>query len=339
MNAKKISLLIGVVVVLALLLSTSAALAKPPATEPVEKWCKGVRIVFFPGGPAGGVFANNVYNGARQAELDLGPEVEYVFSDWDPQKMIQQFREAAATKPDGICVMGHPGDEAFDPLIEDAIAQGIIVTSQNTTLPKMEEKYASKGFGYVGQDLYGSGFALGSEAVKRFGLKEGDRAMVWGLLSQPTRGLRTKGVIDALEKAGLVVDYIEIDAATNKDPAAGTPTFAGYVSAHPDVKLVVTDHGGLTATLETYLKAAGKGPDDIYGAGFDLSPATVAAIKGGWTDLVIDQQPWLQGYLPILQVCLTKVYGFSGLHIDTGGGFADKDNIDFLAPLAEKEIR
>lgn len=339
MNARRLSLLIGITVVLALLLSTSATLAKPPATEPVEKWCKDVRIVFFPGGPAGGVFANNVYNGAKQAQLDLGPTVDYVFSDWDPQKMIQQFREVAATKPDGICVMGHPGDEAFDPLIEDAIAQGIIVTSQNTTLPNMEQKYASKGFGYVGQDLYGSGFALGSEAVKRFGLKEGDRAMVWGLLSQPTRGLRTKGVIDALEKAGLVVDYIEIDAATNKDPAAGTPTFAGYVSAHPDVKLVVTDHGGLTATLETYLKAAGKGPDDIYGAGFDLSPATTAAIKGGWTDLVIDQQPWLQGYLPILQVCLTKVYGFSGLHIDTGGGFADKDNIDFLAPLAEKEIR
>jgi simple sugar transport system substrate-binding protein len=339
MNTRRLSLLIGITIVLALLLSTSAALAKPPATEPVEKWCKGVHIVFFPGGPAGGVFANNVYNGAKQAQLDLGPTVDYVFSDWDPQKMIQQFREAAATKPDGICVMGHPGDESFDPLIEDAISQGIIVTSQNTTLPKMEEKYASKGFGYVGQDLYGAGFALGSEAVKRFGLKEGDRAMVWGLLSQPTRGLRTKGVIDALKKAGLVVDYIEIDAATNKDPAAGTPTFAGYVSAHPDVKLVVTDHGGLTATLETYLKAAGKGPDDIYGAGFDLSPATTAAIKGGWTDLVIDQQPWLQGYLPILQVCLTKVYGFSGLHIDTGGGFADKNNIDFLAPLAEKEIR
>jgi len=52
------------------------------------KWCAGVDIVFFPGGPAGGVFANNVYNGAKQAEADLGPNVQYVFSDWDPQKMI-----------------------------------------------------------------------------------------------------------------------------------------------------------------------------------------------------------------------------------------------------------
>ncbi len=325
-----------------------AACTAPPAAAPAQpqaqpaasaKWCSNVRIVFFPGGPQGGVFAVNVYNGAKQAEADLGPKVDYVWSDWDPQKMIQQFREAAATKPDGIAVMGHPGDEAFSPLIDDAVSKGIIVTSQNTTLPASESKYAAKGFGYVGQDLYGAGFALGSEAVKRFGLKKGDRAMVWGLLSQPTRGLRTKGVIEALEKAGLTVVYIEIDAATNKDPAAGAPTFSGYVASHPDVKLVVTDHGGLTATAETYLKAAGKKAGDILVAGFDLSPATVAAIKGGWTQLVIDQQPWLQGYLPILQICLTKVYGFSGLHIDTGGGFASKENIDLLAPLAEKNIR
>ena len=321
------------------LLAAGYAATPTSAADPTEKWCKDVRIVFFPGGPAGGVFANNVFNGAKQAQLDLGVTVDYVFSDWDPQKMIQQFQEAAATMPDGIAVMGHPGDEAFDPLIESAEGKGIIVTSQNTTLPNMEAKYAANGFGYVGQDLYAAGFALGDESVKRFGLVKGDRAMVWGLKSQPTRGLRTQGVIDALEKAGLTVDYIEIDSSTNKDPAAGTPTFAGYVSANPDVKLVVTDHGGLTATLETYLKAAGKGPDDIYAAGFDLSPATTPAIKSGWTDLVIDQQPWLQGYLPILQICLTKVYGFSGLHVDTGGGFADKNNIDFLAPLAEKEIR
>jgi len=321
----------------------AAAPAAQPAAQPAAadaaKWCSNLRIAFFPGGPQGGVFANNVYNGAKAAQADLGPKVDYVFSDWDPQKMIQQFKEVAATKPDGIAVMGHPGDEAFDAIIRDAEKNGIIVTSQNTPLPKMEAAYASNGFGYVGQDLYGAGYALGNEAVKRFGLKAGDRAMVWGLLSMPTRGERTKGAIDALEKAGLKVDYIEIDPATSKDPAAGTPTFVGYVSANPDVKLVVTDHGGLTATAETYLKAAGKKAGDINIAGFDLSPATVAAIKGGWTGLVIDQQPWLQGYLPILQACLTKVYGFSGLHIDTGGGFADKSNIDLLAPLAAKEIR
>ena len=316
-----------------------AGVAAPAADAGTGKWCKDVKITFFPGGPAGGVFANNVYNGAQQAEADLGPTVTYVFSDWDPQKMIQQFQEAVATKPDGIAVMGHPGDDAFSPLIDDAVAQGIIVTSQNTELPTSMDKYLDKGFGYVGAVNYTAGYNLGKEAVARFGLQSGDRARVWGLLSQPSRGERTQGVIDALEEAGLTVDYLEIDAATNADPVAGTPTFTGYVSSNPDVKLVVTDHGGLTATLETYLKAAGKDADDIYGAGFDLSPATLVAFRGGWTDLVIDQQPWLQGYIPILQICLTKVYGFSGLMIDTGAGFADKDNVEFLAPFVKQEIR
>ena len=235
--------------------------------------------------------------------------------------------------------MGHPGDDAFSPLIDEAEKNGIIVTSQNTELPTSFGKYQGNGFGYVGAVNYTAGYNLGKEAVKRFALASGDRAMVWGLLSQPSRGERTKGVIDALEEAGVTVDYLEIDSATNADPAAGTPTFTGYVSANPDVKLVVTDHGGLTATVETYLKAAGKGPDDINAAGFDLSPATLTAIRGGWTDLVIDQQPWLQGYIPILQICLAKTFGFSGMMIDTGAGFATKDNIEFLAPLVEKEIR
>ncbi len=317
----------------------AAPAAAQPAAADAAKWCSNVKIVFFPGGPQGGVFAINVYNGALQAEKDLGPKVQYVWSDWDPQKMIQQFKEAAATKPDGIAVMGHPGDESFDPLIIEAEKNGIIVTSQNTELPKMQAAYSANGFGYVGASNYPAGHALGVEAVKRFGLKKGDRAMVWGLLSQPTRGERTKGVKEALKEAGLTVDYIEIDDATNKDPAAGAPTFSAYVASHPDVKLVVTDHGGLTATAETYLKAANKKAGDIAVAGFDLSPATIAAIKGGWTGLVIDQQEWLQGYLPILQICLTKVYGFSGLAINTGAGFVDKSNVDFVAPLAEKNIR
>jgi simple sugar transport system substrate-binding protein len=322
-------------------LEAAQTAAEEPTEEMVEaaKWCSNTDIVFFPGGSPGGPFATVVYNGAVQAAEDLGPNVEYVWSDWNPENMITQFSEAAATHPDGIAIMGHPGDEAFAPLVEDAESQGIIVTSMNTQLPTLQAEYSSAGFGYVGAILYDAGHSLGQEAVTRFGLGEGDRAMVWGLLAQAGRGERTRGVIDALEEAGLTVDYLEIDDATNADAAAGVPTFVGYVSANPDVKLVVTDHGALTATLETYLTSAGLGPDDVYAAGFDLSPATVDAIKGGWTDLVIDQQQWLQGYLAVLQICLTDNYAFTGLNIDTGAGFASADNVDLLESLVQEQIR
>jgi simple sugar transport system substrate-binding protein len=310
-----------------------------PAPGQEGKWCSGTDIVFFPGGPEGGPFATVVYNGALAAAADLGPNVEYVWSDWNPENMINQFSQAVATNPDGIAIMGHPGDDAFEPLVDDAESQGIVVTSMNTQLARLQERYASNGFGYVGAILYDAGYALGTEAVNRFDLQEGDRAFVWGLLAQAGRGERTQGVVDALEDAGMVVDYLEIDDATNADATAGVSQFVGYASANPDVKLVVTDHGALTSTMETYLSSAGFGPDDVVGAGFDLSSATVEAIRSGYTDLVIDQQQWLQGYLAVLQICLTSNYAFTGLHINTGAGFASADNVELLADLVDQQIR
>ncbi|HEX9091308.1 MAG TPA: substrate-binding domain-containing protein, partial [Anaerolineales bacterium] len=154
-------------------------------------WCSGTKIVFFPGGAPGGGFETVVYNGALQAAKDTGADVQYVWSDWDPAKMITQFTEAVATKPDGIAVMGHPGDTAFDPLIDDAESQGIIVTSMNTQLQTAQANYSSKGFGYAGAILYNAGYSLGEEAVKRSGVKSGEKAFLWGLLSQAGRGERT----------------------------------------------------------------------------------------------------------------------------------------------------
>jgi len=318
--------------------------AAPTATEggapaTAAGWCSGTKIVFFPGGTAGGGFETVVYNGALAAAADTGADVQYVWSDWDPAKMISQFQQAMATKPNGIAIMGHPGDAAFDPLIDEAEAQGIIVTSMNTQLPTAEAAYAPNGFGYVGAILYDAGYALGQEAVKRSGVKAGDKAFLWGLLAQAGRGERTKGVKDALEKAGLTVIYQEIDDATNKDAAAGIPVFTGIMSANPDIKLMVTDHGNLTGTVQSFLEAAGKKPGDVYAAGFDASGNAVTAIQDGWLQLVIDQQQYLQGYFGVLQICLTHNYGFSGLLIDTGAGFISKDNIDAIAPLVAKQVR
>ena len=215
--------------------------------------CEGVDIVFFPGGPPGGAFAARVQR-CDQAEADLGCKVEYVWSDWDPEKMVRQFREAAATRPDGIAVMGHPGDDAFDPLIDDARGKGIIVTSQNTTLHRGSQ-VLRRGFRLRGGELY-AGHELGAEAFKRPACG-GDRAMVWGLLPSRPGGLRTQGAIDALEEPAW---WSTISRST--PPPMPTPLPAPRpsppTSLQSDVKLVVTDHGGLTATFETYLKAAGR---------------------------------------------------------------------------------
>ena len=318
---------------------TEEAAEEVAAETTTGKPFEGITIWFFTGGPEGCPFGSVVYNGAKAAEEALGPTVTYLFSDWNVEKMISQFKEAVAAAPDGICIMGHPGEDAFRPLIDDAESKGIIVTSQNTELPTLQAKYGANGFGYVGASNYSAGVALGKQSVLEFDLKAGDRALVWGLLAQETRGLRSQGCIDALEEAGLTVDYLEISDEINADATLGTPVITGYISANPDVKLIITDHGGLTSTAGTYMKAANVEPGEINVAGFDLSSASVDAIKSGYLGLILDQQPWLQGYLPILQVCLTKSYLFAGLNIDTGSGFVNAENVEALASLATEGIR
>jgi simple sugar transport system substrate-binding protein len=325
--------------------SSSSSSASPGASAGggtgavAGQFCAGMKITFFPGGTPGGGFETVVYNGAKAAQAAFGPDVTYQWSDWDPNKMITQFQQAVATKPDGIAVMGHPGDDAFLPLIQDAEKQGILVTVMNTELKKAEAQFGANGMGYVGAVLHDAGASLANEAIKRGSLKSGDEVMVWGLKAQPGRGERTLGITDALAAAGMTVDYYEIDDATNKDAANGVPIFTGYVSSHPNVKAIFIDHGNLTSAIPTFMKAANLKAGSIYAAGFDMSPATVQGIKDGYISLVIDQQEYLQGFEAVEQLCLTKKYGFGGLFINTGAGFVDKSNIDAIAPLVTAQIR
>jgi len=324
----------------ALACSTAAFAATGAVADPTDKWCSGVNIAAFPGGPQGGVFANNVYNGFLQAELDLGPNVTYYFSNWDPNLMLQQIQQAVATGVDGIATYGFAGEAATGPIVDQALAAGIIFTTLNTSLPESQAEYAPRGFGYVGAPNYAAGHALAAEAVARSGVQPGDQVFVWGLQGQGgDRGQRTVGVIDAFTEAGLEVIYQEIDPATNANPNSGTATFVGLMGANPDVKIVVTDHGGLTSNVGVYAQAAGLEPGQVFFAGFDMSPNTAQAVADGFQNLVIDQQPFLQGYLPILNICLTEKYGFSGLDINTAGAFVDASNVDAVAPLAAVEIR
>lgn len=309
------------------------------AAQPSEPSGKGMRIIFDAGGAVGEPYATVVQHGAEQAAADLGCSVKFVYSDWDPQLMLENFKKSLASKPDGLVIMGHPGDDAYASLIDEAVKQGVLVTATDTELPKLTEKYQSKGFGYSGVDNKARGVALASEALRRFALKKGDKALVWGLKSKPTRGQSTLGIIETLEKAGLTVAYMEITPEIDKDASLGAPLMTAALAAAPDTKAVFMDHGALTGQLENFFRAAGLPPGKVIGCGFSLSPATAAAIKSGYVSLVGDGQPFLQGYLPVLQIVLSKKYGFSGLVVETGAGFVHKDNIDMIAPLAQKGLR
>lgn len=300
---------------------------------------KDMSIWFDVGGPVGGPYATVVQHGAVQAAEDLGVDLRVVYSDWQPQKMVENFKQALATKPSGIVVMGHPGDSAFEPLINEAYDKGIKVTSVDTALPETMAAQQANGFGYVGVSNADRGMHLANQALRDGQFKPGDRALVWGMKDIAERSDSTRGIITTLEDAGLIVDFIQISPEVDKDPSLGTSALSAYLARTPDVKLIMVDHGALTSQMGNFLRNAGVRPSELFVAGFSLSPATADAIKTGYVQLVADSQPYLMGYLSVVQVVLSTRYGFSGLDINTGAGFVNAANIDFIAPLAAKGIR
>ena len=298
------------------------------------KHFEGIRIRYFVGGDPGCPFGSVVYKGALAAEKDLGCDVDFVFSGWNSDKMVSQFRDAVAARPDGIAMMGHPGYDALTELVDEAYQQGISVTFQNVDVPQSREKYVYAG--YVGQQLYESGYNLGIEAVRRFDLKAGDRAAVEGPWEQPYRTFREKGVADAFEESGLVVDRISRVHEWTMDPTLMVPTFAGYILNNPDVKIIEAQ---ALRGAKLVMGAVGKKPGEIKWIGFDIDPGIIDGFREGYIQLTLDQQPYLQGYLPILNLCMSIKYGFAGLFIDTGGGFVDESNYEAVAELAAEGYR
>jgi simple sugar transport system substrate-binding protein len=302
-----------------------------------DKWCSDVKIRFFPGGAEGDAFASIVYNGAVQAAQDTGAQVDYVFSGWKAETMVQQLREAVAAQPNGIAMMGHPGEAAIMPLAEQAASAGIKMMYQNVPLPGVVAKF---GGGYVGAQQGPQGQALGEETVRRFGLKAGDAVIVFGPFDQqPERYVREGATADALEAAGLTVTRIPSPTEWAADPNLAIPVITAALTNNPDTKAIVYPGGQLLGNAPVYMKAAGKNPGDVIQIGFDTSPQIVDAFKEGWVQLTADQQPFLQGYMPILSLCQQVVYGLAPINVDTGAGFVTPDNYEAVATLATEGLR
>jgi simple sugar transport system substrate-binding protein len=252
--------------------------------------------------------------------------------------MLDQFTEAMAAAPDAIVIMGHPGEDAFGPLVDEAEAQGIIVTSGNNPLPNLQAKYQNAGFGYAGADLYQGGYLTG-KAMIAAGLQSGDEAVIYDIWHTESRSVSSQGMYDALTEAGLTVEKLDVSEEVNQDVSLAFPILTAYIESHPNLKAIGTQHGNITANIMGVLQAEGLNPGDIIVGGIDLSPATIEGIQAGYISVSFDQVLYLQGYLPIQQVWLTKNYLIPGLTINTGLGLVTPDNIAALMPLIEQGIR
>jgi simple sugar transport system substrate-binding protein len=207
---------------------------------------------------------------------------------------------------------------------------------QNVDVPVVRSTY---GGGYVGAQLYSQGRALGDEAVRQFGLQSGDTALVLINLTQMERSQREQGVIDAFTDIGMTVVNIDSPPTWAADPNLGIPSMTSALAANPEAKIVAFSGGQVLGNARTYFEAAGLSAGQVKAIGFDTNEFIIQGLAEDWIHLTSDQQPFLQGYMPILSICQTAKFGLAPLNVDTGAGFIDANNYESVADLAVRGYR
>jgi len=315
-------------------LALSALLVLPGAAMAQDAVDSGMTIYFQMGGNPGDSATLARELGARAAAKVLNVKLIEQHAGWNPQTMITQANEALAAQPDAIVVMGHPGTSAMTPFLKKAKDAGIVVVVNNNELPGTDNSY-------FGLDNFQAGQKLAQLTIDDGKLKAGDKIVVYGAFIEGAPGNDVaKGTMQVLDAAKISYDKLQWSNEAVADPSLSVPVLVAYLQSNPDTKaIIVPGHSGITAVLGKVLKDAGKNPGDVVASGFDISPGAIQGLKDGYLTVVLDQQPYLQGFMPVVAAVLQKKYGLSGMVMNTGGGSITKDNVDAVVDLVKTGIR
>ena len=244
-------------------------------------------------------------------------------------QMVQYMNTAISGKADGIAVAVISAT-AFTTPTSNALSAGIPVVSYNadgTVSPSGVPTTGTDRLAYYGQDLYGSGVALGNKIVELMG-GGGDAV---GFIATPGAGNiqpRIDGANAAIKKSGKNINLKQITSGAEL-PAENT-AINGYVLSHKDtLKGIFAVDAGSTQTVGQIVGKYGLA-DKVASGGFDLTPQTLQSVKSGNLDFTIDQSPYQQGFLPVIGLYLYQLSGglVSPSTTDTGLSFVDKNSVD-----------
>ncbi len=267
---------------------------------------------------------NTVKNGIALAGEQMGVNVEYRNPPTgDLADMARIIEQAAASQPDGIITTLADFDVLSGP-VADAVDQGIDVIIMNSGTPEQAREVGA--LMYVGQPEYDAGYAAGLRA-KDDGV--GSFVCVNHAISNVTVAERCVGFADGL---GIELGDSMIDSG--QDPAEVKNRVIAYLNANPETDAILTI--GPTSADPTILAVEEMGiAGDIYFGTFDLGDNIVQAIKDGTIQWGIDQQPFLQSYLPVVVLANYDRYGvLPGNNINSGPGFVTADALEKVEEFA-----
>src|SRR4051812_20134926 len=274
-----------------------------------------------------GSFWSVVKKGAQQAAKDEGVQLIWSPSNNDPQKQAQLIAAAISQKVDGLAV-SVPNYDAIKGELQKAKAAGIPIVTLNSGVDQFQQIGAIT---HVGQTETIAGQAAGAKlkaaGVKKvlcviheqnnIGLQQRCQGVKQGF-GGPVTNINVKGTAD------IATTQTEIKSKLQADKS-----FDGVIALNPDI----------ASAAKTAIKGASS---NAKLATFDLSPSLLKDIQSGNVLFAVDQQQYLQGYLPIVFLKLFRNNANTvggGQPVLTGPGFVDKSNVTTVQKLTEAGTR
>jgi len=282
-------------------------------------------IIVVSHGQANDPFWSVVKNGVDLAAEQTGANVDYRAPEtFDMVAMSQLIDAAVNQEPDGL-VVSIPDGDALGPSIERAVAAGIPVISMNSG----SDVAAALGVSlHVGQSEYDAGVAAGKKLAEMGG---SSAICVNHEVGNVALDLRCSGFAEGF---GGPVSVLP----TGNDPAEIAAKVSAALASNEDLDTVMALGAGLAG--EPSVAAAKTSGRDVLVASFDLSANFLESIVAGDAAFAIDQQQFLQGYLPVVFLANTAKYGLMpGGDVPSGPNLITADKAAQVIELSAQGIR
>jgi simple sugar transport system substrate-binding protein len=301
----------------------------PPRAAVPNQRGDSVRIVVVTHGQASSPFWAIVRNGVEAAGRQMDVLVSYRAPDvYSLDRMKQMVDQAIASKPDGLVVsLPEPG---IGPEVRKAVRAGIAVVTINSG---SDISHRLGVLAHVGQPEHRAGLVAGrrlAEAGVRRALCVNQQVGNIGL------DARCAGLAEAMRAAGGRSSVLGVD---DQSPTTAKRIAAAIASHRIDGVLTLNATTGLEA-LQGVRRDRATGRVKI--ATFDLGPDVLRAVREGQLSFAVDQQAYLQGYLPVTLLTQRARYGLfpdEGGIIATGPHFVTRGNAAQAIELSRRSIR
>jgi simple sugar transport system substrate-binding protein len=272
-------------------------------------------------------FVPTQYGAADACKL-LGCSYQWTGSESsNVNQMVNAINTAVTSGANGIAV-ALIDLHAFNAPVEAALKAGIPVVAYNADAP------TNKRLSYIGQDLFLAGVQMGERIVAA--VPSGDVALFIATPGSANLQPRIEGAESAIKKSGKPINVHTV--ATGAAVPGELSTIEAYWQGHQSTKGMYAVDGGSTESLAKVMQKFGLPAKGVKAGGFDLTEQTQKLLQEGNIEFTIDQQPYLQGFLPVLQLFLWQVSGsLTGpAETDTGLKFLSKETV---APYVESKTR